>query len=82
MPADPQKSSRLGQRLAGGALVLVCGPIFLFVGGNLVWLMLQGRALGVGETGPGALAYMICFAGLTGLLAAYGVRMILRSLAN
>ena len=84
MPTEPAKPrSVLGQRIAGGALLAICGPIFLWLGGTLVWLVLKGDALGGGaRENPGALAYMICFAGLMGLLAAYGLRMILRSLAN
>jgi len=84
MPTDPAKTpSPLGQRIAGGALLLICGPVFLWLGGTLAWLMMTGEALGHGaKENPGALAYMICFAGLMGLLAAYGLRMILRSLAK
>jgi hypothetical protein len=79
MPTESAPTpSPLGQRIAGGALVAVCGPIFLWLGVSLVLLLLAPPASGAANN-PGSLAYMICFAGLMGLLAAYGLRMILRS---
>jgi len=85
MPTEPTapKTSVLGQRIAGGALLAICGPVFLLIAGNLAWLFLKPPApSGSGPENTSALAYMICFAGLMGLLAAFGLRMILRSLAK
>lgn len=66
----------------GAALVLFAGPVFLFFLTDLILLMTVSRRAGYEPEEVATLSTEVVFCLFTGLLTAYGVRMIRRHLKS
>ena len=66
----------------GAALVLFAGPVFLFFVMDLLLLMTVSRKAGYKPEEVATLSTEVVFCLFSGLLAAYGVRMIRRHLKD
>jgi hypothetical protein len=74
-------AATLGKLAPGLALVLLAGPVFLFLAGDLIlFFAVVAPRTGYKPEELSTLAAEVVFCGFAGLLATYGIRMIRRRL--
>lgn len=78
-PLDPAK---LKKAAPGAALVLLAGPVFLFLAADLLLFFALSARKGMVPEQVGTLASELVFGMFAGLLAAYGARMVHRALKD